>query len=46
MRELSAKLTEGEKKQEIVRYISPSGPLGHLPRQREAGRSRATATDR
>jgi len=45
-RQLSAKLTGGEKKRCTSTVFSPSVPSGHLPRQREAGRSRATATER
>jgi len=45
-RQLSAKLTGGEKKRCAATAFSPSAPSGHLPRQREAGRSRATATER
>ena len=34
---VSVKLTGGEKKQRRATHFSPSAPLGHLPRQREAG---------
>ena len=44
-RGLSAELTGGEKIRQLITFFSPSAPLGHLPYQREAGRSRASATN-
>ena len=43
---VSAKLTGGEKTQVFATCFSPSAPSGHLPRQREARRSRAIASNR